>query len=155
MRATVVAGVLCALVSLAQTPPTPSRADILRGDYGRYRANNDLLFYHLDVRVDPEKKFIRGKNTVRFRMLAEDTRIQLDLYPFLQVDKIVFEGAPLRYEREEGAVFIDFPSPLRKGQVYSIDFHYSGNPVETGRFGGLTFRKGPSGQHWINTSCEG
>jgi aminopeptidase N len=155
MRATVVAGVLCALVSLAQTPPTPSRADILRGDYGRYRANNDLLFYHLDVRVDPEKKFIRGKNTGRFRMLAEDTRIQLDLYPFLQVDKIVFEGAPLRYEREEGAVFIDFPSPLRKGQVYSIDFHYSGNPVETGRFGGLTFRKGPSGQHWINTSCEG
>ena len=39
--------------------------DILRGEYGRYRANNDLLHYDLDIRVDPEKKFISGKNTIR------------------------------------------------------------------------------------------
>src|SRR5215475_14339961 len=45
------------------TPPRtrghrePTHADILRGAYGPYRANNDLLFYHLDIRVDPEKKF--------------------------------------------------------------------------------------------------
>lgn len=45
----------------------PTRADILRGEYGRYRANNDLLFYNLAVRVDPEKKFISGRNTIRFR----------------------------------------------------------------------------------------
>jgi hypothetical protein len=25
------------------------RADILRGEYGRYRANNDLPFYYLDT----------------------------------------------------------------------------------------------------------
>src|SRR5262245_40955991 len=36
----------------------PTKADILRGAYGPYRANNDLLFYHLDIRIDPEKKFI-------------------------------------------------------------------------------------------------
>ena len=67
----------------------PTRADILRGEYGRYRANNDLLFYHLDVRVDPEKKSIAGKNTIRFRMLKDDTRIQLDLYANLNVDRIL------------------------------------------------------------------
>ena len=44
-----------------QAEPTP--ADILRGAYGRYRANNDLLSYDLDVRVDPVKKFISGTNT--------------------------------------------------------------------------------------------
>src|SRR5579863_6372015 len=27
-----------------------TRADLLRGTYGPYRANNDLLFYHLDIR---------------------------------------------------------------------------------------------------------
>src|SRR6266704_5866453 len=70
---------------------TPTHADILRGEYGRYRANNDLLFYHLDIRVDPEKKFVSGKNTIRFRMLNDDTRIQLDLYDNLKVDKIVLE----------------------------------------------------------------
>ena len=42
-------------------PPDPPagllHADLLRGEYGPYRANNDLLFYHLDMRVDPEKKY--------------------------------------------------------------------------------------------------
>ena len=70
---------------------SPSRADILRGEYGRYRANNDLLSYHLDIRVDPEKKFLSGKNTIRFKMLKDDTRIQLDLHDNLKIDEIVFE----------------------------------------------------------------
>jgi aminopeptidase N len=141
-----------------QTPPTPSaptRADILRGAYGPYRANNDLLYYHLDVRVDPEKKFISGKNTIRFKMLKDDTRIQLDLHTALQVDKILLGTTELKYEREFGAVFVDFPQTLHAGRVYSIDFYYSGNPLETGRFGGIAFRKDPSGHPWINTACEG
>ncbi len=138
----------------SQTPPAPTRADILRGAYGPYRANNDLLFYHLDVRVDPEKKFISGKNIIRFRMLKDDTRIQLDLHPSLNIDKILLGTTPLKYEREFGAVFIDFPETLKKGRVYSIDFYYSGYPVETARFGGFAFRKDPSGHPWINTACE-
>ena len=141
-----------------QAPPPlrpPTRADILRGEYGRYRANNDLLAYHLDIRVDPDKKFLSGKNAVRFRMLEDDTRIQLDLYDNLNVDRILLGGTELKYEREINAVFIDFPETLRKGREYSIDFHYSGTPRETGRFGGIAFRKDPAGKHWINTACEG
>src|SRR5437899_7569712 len=103
----------------------PTRFDILRGAYGQYRANNDLLFYHLDIRVDQQKKFISGKNTIRFKMLKDDTRIQLDLYDNLKIEKIVqvFEGhdrvlsaklsIPLKYERDSGAVFVDFPQTLK------------------------------------------
>ena len=138
-----------------QTPAAPTRADILRGAYGQYRANNDLLFYHLDVRVDPEKKFLSGKNTIRFKMLRDDTRIQLDLHSALHVDRILLGTTELKYEREFGAVFVDFPESLRAGRVYSIDFYYSGNPLETGRFGGIAFRKDPAGRPWINTACEG
>src|SRR5258708_33341153 len=57
-------------------PPTSTHANILRGEYSRYRANNDLLYYDLDIRVDPEKKFVRWVNTIRFKMLKYDTRIQ-------------------------------------------------------------------------------
>ena len=71
---------LAVISAAAQTAERqPARADILRGEYGRYRANNDLLYYHLEIRVDPEKKFISGKNTIRFRMLKDDKRIQLAL----------------------------------------------------------------------------
>jgi aminopeptidase N len=133
----------------------PSRADVLRGEYGRYRANNDLLAYHLNVRIDPEKKWIGGKNTIRFRMLTDDTRIQLDLYANLNVERIGFGKTDLKFERELNAVFVDFPQALRAGREYSIEFHYSGTPRETGRFGGFSFGRDPAGRHWITTACEG
>jgi aminopeptidase N len=141
-----------------------SEADRLRGTYGPYRANNDLLYYHLDVRVDPEKQFLSGKNTVRFRMLVPGTRIQLDLVPTFNIDKILLlddpmgaggAGTTLKWERAAGrTVYVDFPSTLAKGKVYAIDFYYSGHPVEMGRFGGFVFRKDPSGRPLVNTACE-
>jgi aminopeptidase N len=150
-----------------QTVKPPTHADILRGEYGRYRANNDLLFYDLDIRVDPEKKFVSGVNTIRFKMLKDDTRIQLDLYDNLRIDKIQYtvSGAggrvsgisarQLKYTRDSGAVFVDFPETLKTGRTYSIDFYYSGTPQTIGRFGGFTFGKDPAGRPWIFTACEG
>ncbi len=148
---------LCAGLAVAAQSPqkVPTRADILRGAYGPYRANNDLLSYDLSVRVDPDKKFISGRNTIRFRMLKDDSRIQLDLFPNLSVDKILSGSTELKYVREFGAVFVDFPDKLRRNSVYSIDFYYSGTPKETGRFGGFAFHKDPSGHPWIFTACQG
>ena len=140
-------------------PPTtlraPTRAEILRGEYGRYRANNDLVYYDLDVRVDPDKKWISGKNTVRFKMLKDDNRIQLDLFANYTIDRIVQDKTELKYTRDLNTVFIDFPQTLRSGRTYSIDFHYSGQPQEIGRFDALAFKKDPMGGHWINTANEG
>ena len=133
----------------------PTRADILRGEYGRYRANNDLLFYHLDVRVDPERRRISGVNSIRFKMLNDDTRIQLDLYANMTIERILLGTTPLKYERELNAVFVDFPETLKAGREYAIAFHYSGTPTETGRFGGFSFSKDPAGNPWIVTANEG
>jgi len=149
---------LLAVVPAAATPPQasePTHADILRGAYGPDRANNDLLYYKLHVRVDPEKKFLSGDVVTRFKMLQDGGRIQLDLSEALQVDKILFGQTPLRYERDSGAVFVDFPEMLRAGKEYTIDFFYSGHPITSGRFGGITFRNDSSGHPWINTACEG
>jgi aminopeptidase N len=143
--------------------PAPQRfteADSLRGTYGPYRANNDLLYYHLDVRVDPEKQFLSGKNTIRFKMLSDGTRIQLDLVTAFNIDKILLDGAngattPLKFERAAGrTVYVDFPKTLKKGSTYSIQFYYSGHPVEMGRFGGFVFKKDPMGRPLVNTACE-
>jgi aminopeptidase N len=155
---------LCAQATQKQRPASsnrrapgtaPTQDEILRGGYGPYRANNHLLFYHLDVRVDAPKKEISGKNTIRFKMLKDGNRIQLDLNPQLNVEKILLGATPLKYERQYGAVFIDFPETLRAGHTYAIDFSYSGRPVATGRFGGFTFGADPAGNPWIYTACEG
>jgi len=153
---------------LQQPVSSPPREDIaeklvdskhrgrqLRGEYGRYRANNDLLYYHLDIRVTPETKSIRGRNTIRFRMLRDDNRIQLDLNRDLNIDKILLGSKALQYTRELNAVFVDFPMGLESGREYSIDFYYSGAPKRVGRFGGISFDVDPSGRPWIYTACEG
>jgi aminopeptidase N len=138
----------------APAPAPITLADILRGAYGPYRVNNDLLSYHLDVRVDPDKQTISGKNSIRFKMLQDGTRIQLDLHSALGVDKILLGTTPLQYVRDSGAVFVDFPETLHSGQEYTIDFYYSGHPLQTARFGGFTFGKDPAGRPWIYTACE-
>ncbi len=156
---TLILTVFCSVGLFAQapspTPKVPTHADILRGEYGRYRSNNDLLSYALDIRIDPDKKTINGKNTIRFKMLKDDTRIQLDLYDNLKIDKIILGTEPLEYTRDSGAVFVDFPQTLKAGKLYSIDFYYSGTPTTIGRFGGFTFGKDPAGRPWIFTACEG
>jgi aminopeptidase N len=142
--------------AFGQAPPAaPTKANILRGEFGRYRANNDLLYYHLDVRVDPVSRIISGKNTIRFKMLKDDNRIQLDLHSALGVDKILEGETLLRFERDNGAVFVEFPEPLKAGREVSIDFYYSGTPAQGGRFGGFTFGKDSKDRPWIYTSCEG
>ena len=158
-------------VTAQRTAPNqaPTRANILRGEYGQYRANNDLLYYHLDVRVDPENKFLKGPTTARFKMLKGDSRIQLDLHEALKVDGVFYNewdpkpraagnsrvGEDFKFTREAGALFIDFPKPLLAGHVYEVSVNYSGNPLEQGRFGGIAFKKDPVGRPWINTACEG
>lgn len=152
------ATILFGTTALAQprpaTPAEPTKADLLRGESGPYRTNNDLLSYELDVRVDPDKQTISGKNTIRFKMLKDDTRIQLDLHPVLKVEKILLGDTELKHEREFGAVFVDFPETLKAGREVAIDFHYSGTPERKGLFGGFTFGKDPKGRHWVYTSCE-
>src|ERR1041385_6790831 len=106
--------------------PQPTHEQRLRGEYGRYRANNDLLYYQLDIRVDPDKKTISGKNTIRFKMLQDDSRIQLDLHAALAIDKTLLGDTTLKYQRDSAAVFVDFPETLKAGRVLAIDFYYSG-----------------------------
>jgi len=142
----------------AQAPDAvkvPTKDDLLRGGYGPYRANNDLLFYHLTLRVDPETKSIAGSNVVKFKMLKDGQRIQLELTPDLTIGSIMFEGKPLKYTREERTLWIDFPRVMHDGEIHSVTVNYSGKPVTQGRFGCFSFDKDKEGKPWITTACEG
>ncbi len=141
----------------------PTEDDRLRGGYGPYRANNDLLFYHLSLRVDPVAESIAGTNVVRFRMLQDGRKIQLELTPELTIESISFEGKLLRYVRaEKGSdstasrtFYVEFPRVLRKGEVDEVTIAYAGKPVRQGRFGCFSFDKDKEGKPWITTACEG
>ncbi len=132
-----------------------SEADTLIGSYNELRSNNDLLHYDLDVKVDINNKFIVGKNTIQFKMLEDAQAIQLDLHKNLAIDSIIFRQDKIDYKRLHNSVILDFPQQLTKDKEYSIDFHYSGYPQETGRFGGIVFQEDSLGNPWIFTACQG
>ena len=104
--------------------------------------------------MDPVAQTIKGSNAIRFRMLEDGQRIQLELTPQLAIDALTLDGKVLKYTREERTVWVDFPTMLAKGREYTVDFAYSGHPVKQGRFGCFSFDKDKEGKPWITTACE-
>ena len=56
-----------------------TRQDTLRGSITEERSWWDLTYYHLDIKVLPEKKFISGSNTVGYKVLEKKKLMQIDL----------------------------------------------------------------------------
>ncbi len=46
--------------------------DTLRGSITPERAWWDLTYYHLDIKVDPDNKFISGTNTINYKVLSSN-----------------------------------------------------------------------------------
>ncbi len=135
-----------------------SRADSLRGQLTPLRTCYDIQYYHLDVRIDPDNRYISGSNLFLFTANDTFSRLQFDLFDNLLVEKVVYKGQELPFEREYNAVFIDFPQAIHKGQRDSFTVYYSGHPVQAKRApwdGGFDFKKDSNGKHWIATACQG
>src|SRR4051812_3166555 len=109
--------------------PDYSRADTLRGMLSPLRTCYDINYYHLDLKIDIDKKFISGSNEFVFTATENFSRLQFDLFSNLKIDKIIFEGIELPFTREYNAVFITFPRGIKKASKESFTVFYSGNPV--------------------------
>ena len=53
--------------------------DSLRGSITKERAWWDLNFYHLNIKVDPEKKFIKGYNEIRYKVINSDSNFIINI----------------------------------------------------------------------------
>lgn len=135
-----------------------SRADSLRGELTHYRACYDIEYYHLDVKVDIDNKHISGSNLFRFTATQDLDTLQFDLFDNLSVDKVVYQGQELHFEREYHAVFVHFPKTIVKGTAGSFVVHYSGHPVQATRApweGGFDWKSDSNGKPFVATACQG
>ncbi len=136
-----------------------TRQDTLRGMLTPLRTSFDVTYYHLDVKIDPSKKSIEGYNRIQFKVVAPFQKMQIDLFPNMKVEKILFEdGTVASYTREFGAVFITLPKKLKKGSEHFIDFYYSGKPRVARRppwDGGFTWKTDKQGNPWVVVTSQG
>lgn len=135
-----------------------SRQDSLRGTITAERGWWDLLYYHLDIKVDPENKTIIGSNTIHYKVLEVGKRIQIDLQSPLSLKKAVQNTVELNVTQEGNAYFIDLKDDQKVGESYSLTIDYGGSPKEAKRppwDGGITWSKDENEIPFIASSCQG
>ena len=140
-------------------PEVFTKADTLRGMLTPLRSCYDVRFYHLDVTIDPEKKTVKGSNTIRFDVVTSFSEMQIDLSKEMSIQSIVLDGTEkLTWEREFGAVFVQLPRKLEAGSRHDIIVSYSGSPIVAARppwDGGFTWTHDSSGHPWVVVTCQG
>src|SRR4051812_20088309 len=77
-----------------------TRRDSLQGGLRPERTNFDVQRYDLNIKIDPDKKFIAGYNDITFKVLETTSKIQLDLFENMKVDSIVVKGNKTTYKRD-------------------------------------------------------
>ena len=135
-----------------------TKQDTLRGSITPERAWWDLTYYHLDIAVDLDNKFIKGSNTIEYKVLEPNKKLQVDLQPPLRITKVVQNGKELTFSSEGSAHFINLIDKQRKGKINSVKVYYEGNPKEAVRApwdGGLSWTRDSNGKHFAATSCQG
>ncbi|WP_406683076.1 M1 family metallopeptidase [Seonamhaeicola sp. MEBiC1930] len=135
-----------------------TRQDTLRGSITPEREWWDLTYYHLDIKVDPEKKYISGKNTIQYKVLNSNNVMQIDLQPPLKLTKVIQGEEELAIKHDGNAHFITLNQPQNINSINSIDVYYEGHPKEAIRApwdGGISWKKDTNGNHFIASSCQG
>ena len=135
-----------------------SRQDTLRGSITPERAWWDLTYYHLDIKVEPDKKYISGSNTVGYKVLESNKVLQIDLQKPMNITSITSKNKELKFTREGNAYFVELRKKQKKGDVNYIKINYEGFPKEAIRApwdGGLSWKKDENDNHFIATSCQG
>ncbi len=132
--------------------------NVFRGTITPQRAWWDLTHYHLDITVDPSTKTIAGTNTMKYKVLSEKKRLQIELQAPMQLTKATQNGQALAVEQMGYSYFITTTAEQKIGQEYQLVMHFSGIPHEAIRApwdGGITWSTDEKGNDFIASSCQG
>ncbi|MFH4964107.1 M1 family metallopeptidase [Gaetbulibacter sp. M235] len=132
--------------------------DTLRGSITPERAWWDVTYYHLNIKVEPDKKFISGSNTIQYKVIDTPKDLQIDLQPPLKIAKVVQDGEELNVVDDGNAHFIKLNSVQNIGNIKTLEVFYEGNPKEAVKApwdGGFSWKKDSNGNDFVATSCQG
>jgi aminopeptidase N len=135
-----------------------TKQDSLRGSITKERAWWDVKYYHLDIKVNPKDSTIRGSNTIKYQVVQEYNRMQIDLQNPLEIYKVIQDGVELKYDRNGNAFFIELVAVQKPGNIKELTIFYGGKPkvaVNPPWDGGITWQKDSNGNPFIASSCQG
>jgi aminopeptidase N len=135
-----------------------SAQDSLRGSITPERIWWDLVYYDLDVTVQPKVKSIRGTNTIHYKVVSPNNIMQIDLQPPMKLIKAVQDEVELSINQNGNAHFIQLEKKQNRKKIEQIVLHFEGQPKEAINApwdGGFSWKKDYNGNDFIATSCQG
>jgi aminopeptidase N len=155
-------GLFCGLMFLSEQAAGQvegiGREDSLRGSITKEREWWDLLFYHLSIKVEPDRKAISGSNLIRYRVDAPYQKIQIDLQEPLRITKVLQEGVEQTFTRDGSVWMITLTKTQTPGSIRELTVFYAGVPKEAIRppwEGGVQWTRDKKGNWFVATSCQG
>jgi aminopeptidase N len=130
------------------------------GHLMREQAAYDVLFYRLDLRIDPATKSIAGSLFARAAVVDTMSRFVLDLNSNYVVDSIRWRDTGstfLTYDFTGGRIWINLPSQLASGDTAEVEVFYHGGFEETTNppwDDGFVWKTSAGGQPWAGVACE-
>ena len=135
-----------------------TRQDTLRGSITPERVWWDLIYYHLDIVVNPADSSIYGTNKITYRVVKPAVVMQIDLQEPLKLTRAVQDNNDLKFTREGNVYWIQLSEKQEQGKVYSVILTYGGKPKVSTRppwSGGITWKKDKDGLPFVASSCQG
>lgn len=148
---------LLALQAGAQNPVFTEQ-DSLRGSITPEREWWDLTYYDLHVQVDPQSRFIKGSNVIRYTVLQPHERMQIDLQPPMKLLSAKQGGEELEISSRGNAHFIHLKREQLRGNTNEIQVAFEGYPREAVKApwdGGVSWKQDAAGEPFVATSNQG
>jgi len=137
-----------------------TKEDTLKGSDTQFRNFWDVKKYDLSVEPDFAQKSIKGYNKISFEITKDvtDPVFQIDLQKPMKADKVEADFPVANYKQDGDFIFVTAKKKFKKGEKYTIDVTYSGNPLIAKRApwdGGWVFAKDEKGNPWMSVADEG
>ncbi|WP_027384990.1 M1 family metallopeptidase [Epilithonimonas caeni] len=162
MKKLLLLSILISGVSQAQffEDAKPSKTDTLKGSNTEFRNFWDVKKYDIVLEPNFEAKSIKGSNKISLTIEKDilNPVFQIDLQSPMKADKITASFPIVDKKTEGDFIFISSKKKFKKGEKYTIDIEYSGNPLIAKHApwdGGWIFTKDKNGNPWMTAADEG
>ncbi|WP_143883566.1 M1 family metallopeptidase [Chryseobacterium binzhouense] len=138
-----------------------TKSDTLKGSNTEYRNFWDVKKYELSVEADFEQKSISGNNKITFEITKDISNpvFQIDLQQPMKADAVQCSfPTPKSFTREGDFIFIPSNKNFKKGEKFTINVDYSGQPTIARNApwdGGWIFTTDEKGNPWMSVADEG
>jgi len=135
-----------------------TRQDTLRGSITTERIWWDLSYCHLSISVHPGDSSFTGNNLIGYRVLEQDSLMQIDLQPPMEIHKVSQDGKELDFIKDGNAWYIKLKAEQKQGDIKYLLVEFSGLPKVSKRppwDGGVSWGKDDNGNHFIATANQG